>query len=82
MTTEHKVKQVLSEFLDYQPEIQNTDHLVKDLGADSLDLVEIEMRLERVFNIRIDAIDYGLEDPTVQHYIDEVERELQKKMGS
>ena len=80
--TEHKVKQVLSEFLDYQPEIQNTDHLVKDLGADSLDLVEIEMRLERVFNIRIDAIDYGLEDPTVQNYIDEVERELQKKMGS
>lgn len=80
--TEHKVKQVLSEFLDYQPEIQNTDHLVKDLGADSLDLVEIEMRLERVFNIRIDVIDYGLEDPTVQHYIDEVERELQKKMGS
>ena len=80
--TEHKVKQVLSEFLDYQPEIQNTDHLVKDLGADSLDLVEIEMRLERVFNIRIDAIDYGLEDPTVQHYSDEVERELQKKMGS
>ena len=80
--TEHKVKQVLSEFLDYQPEIQNTDHLVKDLGADSLDLVEIEMRLERVFNIRIDSIDYGLEDPTVQHYIDEVERELQKKMGS
>lgn len=80
--TEHKVKQVLSEFLDYQPEIQNTDHLVKDLGADSLDLVEIEMRLERVFNIRIDAIDYGLEDPTVQYYIDEVERELQKKMGS
>lgn len=82
MMTEHKVKQVLSEFLDYQPEIQNTDHLVKDLGADSLDLVEIEMRLERVFNVRIDAIDYSLEDPTVQHYIDEVERELQKKMGS
>ena len=80
--TEHKVKQVLSEFLDYQPEIQNTDHLIKDLGADSLDLVEIEMKLERVFNVRIDAMDYGLEDPTVQNYIDEVERELQKKMGS
>ena len=44
--TERKVKQVLSEFLDYQPEIQNTDHLVKELGADSLDLVEIEMKLE------------------------------------
>lgn len=80
--TEYKVKQVLSEFLGYRPKIQNTDHLVKDLGADSLDLVEIEMKLERVFGIRLDAIDYGLEDPTVQHYIDEVEQELQKKMGS
>ena len=69
-----EVKQIVADHLGYGLEIKNSDRLMKDLGADSLDIVEIEMKLEKALNVRIDAVDFGFEDPTVQYYIDEVKR--------
>ena len=77
-STEYIVKQIIADQLSCDLEIKNTDHLMKDLGADSLDIVEIEMRIEKACNVRIDCIDYGFEDPTIQYYIDEVEKNKQK----
>jgi len=52
--------------------IKVTDHLINDLGADSLDSVELVLQLEKLFDIEIsddqlDSID------TVQSILDLVE---------
>lgn len=36
-----------------ETEVQNDSHLTKDLGADSLDYIDICMELEKKFNIMI-----------------------------
>jgi acyl carrier protein len=38
--------------------ITNTDHLVNDLNADSLDLLEVVMSVEKEFNIQIEESEY------------------------
>lgn len=75
-SVESIVKQIIADQLSYGLEIKNSDHLMKDLGADSLDVVEIEMKIEKECSVRIDCINYGFEDPTVQYYIDEVNKNL------
>ena len=54
MTTFERVKTVLVEQLDAsEDEITPTASIVDDLGADSLDVVEIVMALEEEFDVEI-----------------------------
>ncbi len=68
---EEKVKQIIVEQLSVdEAEVTPTAHFVDDLGADSLDIVELVMAFEEAFEIEIpdedaekiatvkDAIDY------------------------
>ncbi len=68
---EEKIKQIIVEQLGVdEAEVTPTAHFVDDLGADSLDLVELVMAFEEAFEIEIpdedaekiqtvkDAIDY------------------------
>ncbi|KNG87349.1 acyl carrier protein [Aspergillus nomiae NRRL 13137] len=70
-TIEERVKKVVADQLDKRPEaIKNDASFVGDLGADSLDTVELIMQLEEEFGMEIkeedaehlktvqDAIDY------------------------
>lgn len=52
--TERRIKKILAEQLGLREEkINNTDHLESDLGADSLDLVEIIISIEDEFELDI-----------------------------
>ena len=54
MTTAEKVKELLSKQLNKPvEEITEDKEVVKDLGADSLDVVELLMNLEEEFNITV-----------------------------
>lgn len=59
MTTAEKVRAVLAEQMGLDDGAVTNDALLdEDLGADSLDVVEIAMALEAEFNLReIDAIE-------------------------
>ena len=53
--TEEVVRQVICDRLDKKPEEVTLDaRFIEDLGADSLDVVELMMALEEEFNIDID----------------------------
>lgn len=58
-------------------EITHGSQLKSDLGADSIDLVEIEMSIEDACGIKIDD-EVWSECITVGHIIDLVETELKK----
>ena len=52
-----KVKEILSDKLVFNPsidEIKDNSNLFNDLGADSLDAIEIVMEIEKQFNCYID----------------------------
>ncbi len=54
MSIENKVKKIISEQLGLSlDEIKNDQSFIDDLGADSLDTVELIMALEEEFNIEI-----------------------------
>jgi len=54
MDIESKVKQIIGEQLGVdEPEIKSGSHFVDDLGADSLDQVELVMAFEEEFGIEI-----------------------------
>ena len=54
MSIELEIKNIIADQLGRKAEeIKLTDHVVNDLGADSLDLVEIVMALEDHFKITI-----------------------------
>ena len=49
-----KIKEVIADVLDYSTdEITEETTFIDDLGADSLDVVQIVMQLEEVFGIEI-----------------------------
>ncbi len=51
---EDKVKQIITERLGVdEAEVTPTAHFIDDLGADSLDLVELVMAFEEAFEIEI-----------------------------
>ena len=69
-----KVREIISEQLDIAPEDINPEStLVEDLGADSLDAVEIAMAVENHFDISVP--DEALEQiKTVQDLLDAIEQ--------
>jgi acyl carrier protein len=70
---EERVKKIVAEQLGVKEEdIQNTASFVEDLGADSLDTVELVMALEEEFETEIPDED-AENITTVQHAIDYVE---------
>ncbi len=53
MTTIERVKKVVAEQLDRNQEEVTTEASFEDLGADSLDMVELTMAFEEEFDIEI-----------------------------
>ena len=53
MSIEDRVRKVVSEQLDVSGEIDNNASFIDDLGADSLDTVELVMSLEEEFDCEI-----------------------------
>lgn len=57
-TTQDKVRSIIASKLGIEEsEITPEKSLVNDLGADSLDVVELSMELEREFNLKFDDSD-------------------------
>ena len=70
---EERVKKIVAEQLGVKEEdIQSTASFVEDLGADSLDTVELVMALEEEFETEIPDED-AENITTVQHAIDYIE---------
>ncbi len=68
-----KVKQIIAEQLGVEePEIKSESNFVDDLGADSLDQVELVMAFEEEFGIEIPD-DEAVKITTVQTAIDYIE---------
>jgi acyl carrier protein len=58
-TINEDLKIMLSKQFGIEPDkIYNETHLVDDLGADSLDLMEIVMIIESKFKVRIEESEY------------------------
>ncbi len=75
-TTEERVKKIVSEQLGVKLEdIQNSSSFVEDLGADSLDTVELVMALEEEFECEIPD-DQAEKITNVQQAIDYVTSHL------
>jgi len=54
MDVASKIKEIISEQLNQDADgIDNSAHFVNDLGADSLDVVELVMALEEAFDLEI-----------------------------
>ena len=73
MNTEERVKKVVAEQLDVSGEIDNNSSFVDDLGADSLDVVELVMSLEEEFDCEIPD-EEAEEITTVQAAIDYIDK--------
>jgi len=70
MAVEQKVKQIIVEQLGVdESQVDNTASFVEDLGADSLDIVELVMAFEEAFEIEIPDED-AEKIRTVQNAID------------
>ncbi|MDU0810064.1 MAG: acyl carrier protein [Burkholderia sp.] len=76
---EDRVKKIISEQLGIaQEEIKTESSLLNDLGADSLDTVELVMSLENEFNIEIQD-EEAEKITTVQQAIDYVCMNMKSK---
>ena len=75
MSIEERVKKVVSEQLDVSGDIDNNASFIDDLGADSLDTVELVMSLEEEFDCEIPD-DQAENITTVQQAIDYVNNNL------
>lgn len=73
---EKRIKKIIFDKLDIKEEkITEDASFLKDLGADSLDIVELIMALEEEFNIEI--LDEEVEKMnTVQDYIEYIKNRL------
>ncbi|MBU0456404.1 MAG: acyl carrier protein [Pseudomonadota bacterium] len=75
-TVDQRVKRIIAEQLGIQEqEIKNEAAFIDDLGADSLDTVELVMALEEEFNTEIPDED-AEKITTVQQAIDYIESHL------
>ncbi len=75
MSIEQRVKDVVAEQLDVSGDIDNNASFIDDLGADSLDTVELVMSLEEEFDCEIPD-DEAENITTVQQAIDYVNNNL------
>jgi len=75
MSIEDRVKAVVAEQLDVSGDIDNNASFIDDLGADSLDTVELVMSLEEEFDCEIPD-DQAENITTVQQAIDYVNNNL------
>lgn len=72
-----KVKAIISEKLGVAPEeVTEAASFTTDLGADSLDTVELIMEFEKAFNITIPDEDAGDKIATVGDAINYIEEKL------
>jgi acyl carrier protein len=79
MAVEQKVKQIIVEQLGVdESQVDNTASFVEDLGADSLDIVELVMAFEEAFEIEIPDED-AEKITTVKEAIDYIEARTSKK---
>ncbi|NPB06217.1 MAG: acyl carrier protein [Aquificae bacterium] len=77
MSLEEKVKEIIAEQLSVEPEkITPEAKFVEDLGADSLDVVELIMKFEEEFGIEIPD-----EDAEKIQTVGDVIKYLQEKVG-
>ncbi len=77
MSLEERVRDIIVEKLGVAPEkVKNEAHFIDDLGADSLDTVELVMAFEEEFNVEIPDED-AQQITTVKSAIDY----LSKKIG-
>jgi acyl carrier protein len=77
MEVNKKVTEIIKEKLIVN-EVSSDDNLIEDLGADSLDIIEIVMALESEFHIVIydEEVDKNL--TTVGHLIDFIQEKVDK----
>jgi acyl carrier protein len=79
MAVEQKVKQIIVEQLGVdESQVDNAASFVEDLGADSLDIVELVMAFEEAFEIEIPDED-AEKITTVKEAIDYIEARTSKK---
>jgi acyl carrier protein len=75
MSVEQKVKQIIVEQLGVdESQVDPTASFVDDLGADSLDIVELVMAFEEAFNVEIPE-DAAEKIATVKDAIDYIEKQ-------
>lgn len=72
MEVNNKVIEILKDKLGVD-EISSDDHLIEDIGADSLDIVELVMEIEKEFGISITDDEVDPNFTTVGHLIDFVQ---------
>jgi acyl carrier protein len=79
MTVEQKVKQIIVEQLGVdEAQVDNNASFVDDLGADSLDIVELVMAFEEAFDLDIPDED-AEKITTVKDAISYIESKTNKK---
>jgi acyl carrier protein len=79
MSVEQKVKQIIVEQLGVdENQVDNTASFVDDLGADSLDIVELVMAFEEAFDLDIPDED-AEKITTVKDAVDYIEGKMAKK---
>lgn len=79
MAVDQKVKQIIVEQLGVdESQVDNSASFVEDLGADSLDIVELVMAFEEAFEIEIPDED-AEKITTVKEAIDYIEARTSKK---
>jgi len=77
MSTDKKIKQIIAEQLGLNEDEVNLDSsLIDDLGADSLDIVELVMAMEEEYEMEIPDED-AEKIATVKDVIDYVKRRTQ-----
>ena len=76
MEVNKRVIEILQDKLGID-EISSDDNLIEDIGADSLDIIELVMEMEREFGIQIldDEIDDNF--TTVGHLIDFIQEKYE-----
>lgn len=79
-TTSEKVAEIIVEQLQIDPaEVNANAHLIRDLGADSLDTIKLVMEFEEAFSIDIpneDALRFEEPHCTVGQIIEYIENKL------
>ncbi|MFC1668915.1 acyl carrier protein [Spirochaetota bacterium] len=70
-----KIREIIARQLDIDPNLIKKDsHIIEDLGADSIDIVELVMAFELEFNIEI-----SFEDEEKLNLINEIEDYIKLK---